>query len=71
MPRDDILDKYVPLVDRLTSCMLKDSKDPFGLRVFFFFATAHWYNLRAAACALYPTLYKIVGDEQFKVNVLQ
>lgn len=51
MSRDNILDKYVPLVDRLTS--------------------AHWFNLRASACALYPTLYQVVGDEQFKFNVLQ
>lgn len=80
MSRDHILDRYVPLVDRLTSGTWRCMHAGYGYAVAFglsgstqvhLVAVAHWYNLRASACALYPTLYKVVGDEQFKLNVLQ
>jgi hypothetical protein len=32
---------------------------------------AHWFSLRTTACALYPTLYTAVTDENFKDNVIQ
>lgn len=79
MSRDDLIEKYVPLVDRLSSgnsllaavVFYLSSAETIVVFDRSFPSAAHWFNCRASACALYPTLYKVSTDEHFKVNVLQ